>query len=140
MNLALNLKEHHHKYKDDISSTAVSQARENDIPAYQEISEFLATFEQKKNHLLMLPAGEITENMLRKLFPKLDQETLLLKAETLIIKIQSVEQKSFRKMKSVTWIVGLLEESNGARHQACLMIGGDKETFLSVEQYSRCSN
>lgn len=58
LNLALNLKEHHHKVQGlDISSTAVSQARENDI------------------------------------------------------KIQSVEQKSFRKMKSVTWIVGLLEES-----------------------------
>ncbi len=46
LNLALNLKEHHHKVQGlDISSTAVSQARENDIPAYQEISEFLATFE-----------------------------------------------------------------------------------------------
>ncbi len=112
LNLALNLKEHHHKVQGlDISSTAVSQARENDIPAYQEISEFLATFEQKKIIWLMLPAGEITENMLRKLFQNSDQETLLLKAETLIIKIQSVEQKSFRKMKSVTWIVGLLEES-----------------------------
>ncbi len=50
LNLALNLKEHHHKVQGlDISSTAVSQARENDIPAYQEISEFLATFEQKKS-------------------------------------------------------------------------------------------
>ncbi|HFD6949812.1 TPA: NAD(P)-binding domain-containing protein, partial [Enterococcus faecium] len=38
LNLALNLKEHHHKVQGlDISSTAVSQARENDIPAYQEI-------------------------------------------------------------------------------------------------------
>ncbi|BDP73778.1 hypothetical protein EfmAA96_15630 [Enterococcus faecium] len=52
LNLALNLKEHHHKVQGlDISSTAVSQARENDIPAYQEISEFLATFEQKKIYL-----------------------------------------------------------------------------------------
>ncbi len=37
LNLALNLKEHHHKVQGlDISSTAVSQARENDIPAYQD--------------------------------------------------------------------------------------------------------
>lgn len=118
LNLALNLKEHHHKVQGlDISSTAVSQARENDIPAYQEISEFLATFEQKKIIWLMLPAGEITENMLRKLFPKLGPGDIIIEGGTLIIKIQSVEQKSFRKMKSVTLDCGTSGGIQGARHQ-----------------------
>lgn len=36
LNLALNLKEHHHKVQGlDVSSTAVSQARESGVPAYE---------------------------------------------------------------------------------------------------------
>lgn len=70
LNLALNLKEHHHKVQGlDISSTAVSQARENDIPAYQEISEFLATFEQK-NHLVNASCWRDNRKHVKKTFSK----------------------------------------------------------------------
>lgn len=98
LNLALNLKEHHHKVQGlDISSTAVSQARENDIPAYQEISEFLATFEQKKIIWLMLPAGEITENMLRKLFPKLGPGDIIIEGGNFYYKDSIRRAEEFQK-------------------------------------------
>ena len=135
LNLALNLKEHHHKVQGlDISSTAVSQARENDIPAYQEISEFLATFEQKKIIWLMLPAGEITENMLRKLFPKLGPGDIIIEGGNFYYKDSIRRAEEFQKNEIGYFGCGTSGGIEGARHQACLMIGGDKETFLSVEQ------
>ncbi len=82
----------------------------------------------------MLPAGEITENMLRKLFPKLGPGDIIIEGGNSYYKDSIRRAEEFQKNEIGYLDCGTSGGIEGARHQACLMIGGDKETFLSVEQ------
>ena len=135
MNLGLNIKDHGHIVKGmDISEVALNSAKENGIDTYRSISKLLQSFRGKKIIWLMLPAGELTENVLRELLETLQPGDIVIDGGNANYK-DSIRRATTCKENGIGYLdCGTSGGTTGARRNACLMIGGDKEVFSEVEQ------
>lgn len=79
LNLASNLKDHGYRTKGlDLSEQARLAARREGIETYETISQMVASFTGKRVIWLMLPAGEITESVLKDLLPLVLPEDIVI--------------------------------------------------------------
>lgn len=140
-NLTLNLLSHQHEVVayDVDSSRAEELGREGAIPAAS-VEDAVAKLEAPRVIWLMVPAGEIVDQLVDQLSALLSPGDIVIDGGNSHYK-QSVERYERLKAKGIHFLdVGTSGGMEGARHGACMMIGGDREAFAHIEPMIRDIN
>ncbi|WP_429841207.1 phosphogluconate dehydrogenase (NAD(+)-dependent, decarboxylating) [Brevibacillus sp. FIR094] len=140
-NLTLNLLSHQHEVVAyDVDSTRAEElSHEGAIPAFS-VEDSVAKLPTPRVIWLMVPAGEIVDQLV-------DQLSTLLAAGDIVIDggnshyKQSLDRYARLKEKGIHFMdAGTSGGMEGARHGACMMIGGDREAFTHIEPMIRDIN
>ncbi|HBZ79614.1 MULTISPECIES: phosphogluconate dehydrogenase (NAD(+)-dependent, decarboxylating) [Brevibacillus] len=140
-NLTLNLLSHQHEVVayDVDKSRAEELSREGAIPAAS-VEDAVAKLDTPRVIWLMVPAGEIVDQLV-------DQLSMILAPGDIVIDggnshyKQSVERYERLKANGIHFLdAGTSGGMEGARHGACMMIGGDREAFAHIEPMIRDIN
>ncbi|ASJ53658.1 6-phosphogluconate dehydrogenase (decarboxylating) [Brevibacillus formosus] len=140
-NLTLNLLSHQHEVVAyDVDSTRAEElSHEGAIPAFS-VEDAVAKLPTPRVVWLMVPAGEIVDQLV-------DQLSTLLAAGDIVIDggnshyKQSLDRYARLKEKGIHFMdAGTSGGMEGARHGACMMIGGDREAFTHIEPIIRDIN
>lgn len=133
-NLMQNLLDHGHEVVAyDIDQTLVEQAEAVGAQGAVSIQAMLNLLDDKKIIWMMVPAGEITENLIGELKPLLSGKDILIDGGNSNYK-DTVRRYTELREKGVSYVdVGTSGGMEGAREGACTMIGGDKMVFDQIE-------
>ena len=133
--LALNLLDHQHEVVAfDVNKTAVKGISEKGAHGVSSISELAASLPSPKVIWVMVPAGEVTNNVLNELKDYLAAGDIVIEGGNSHYK-ESLERAAGFSEKGIHFLdVGTSGGVEGARNGACTMIGGNKEAFLLVEE------
>ncbi|MGX7352762.1 6-phosphogluconate dehydrogenase [Enterococcus canis] len=135
MNLAFNLKDHGYDVKGlDLSEAALAAAKKEGVATFTNLEELTASFNGRRIIWLMLPAGEPTEKVLEQLLPLLSAKDIVVEGGNSNYKDSVRRANTFAEADISYFDCGTSGGISGARNDACLMIGGDKEVFASIEQ------
>lgn len=140
-NLTLNLLSHKHEVVayDVEPKRAQELGREGAIPA-SSIEEAVEKLPVPRVVWLMVPAGEIVDELVDKLSVLLAAGDIVIDGGNSHYK-QSLERYHRLKEKGIHFLdAGTSGGMEGARHGACMMIGGDKEAFAHIEPMIRDIN
>lgn len=136
LNLVTNLVNHEHEVICfDINEEARNQATQIGATATNTLEEL---FEKEKTansvYWLMLPSGKITEDMINVCHDNLKANDILIDGGNSKF-ADSIHHYHFLKEKEIHFLdVGTSGGMSGAREGACMMIGGDKVIFDSIEE------
>lgn len=140
-NLTLNLLSHGHEVVayDVEPKRANELGREGAAPAHS-IEEAIAKLDAPRVVWLMVPAGEIVDELVDKLSGLLAAGDIVIDGGNSHYK-QSLERYARLKEKGIHFLdAGTSGGMEGARHGACMMIGGDREAFAHIEPMIRDIN
>lgn len=140
-NLTLNLLSHEHEVVayDVEPKRADELGREGAIPAYS-IEDAVSKLDAPRVIWLMVPAGEIVDELVDKLSTLLSAGDIVIDGGNSHYK-QSLDRYARLKEKGVHFLdAGTSGGMEGARHGACMMIGGDQEAFDHIEPMIRDIN
>ncbi|AOY77488.1 phosphogluconate dehydrogenase (NAD(+)-dependent, decarboxylating) [Clostridium formicaceticum] len=133
-NLALNIKDHHHRvvaYNRSPEKTKEGEA-EGLIGAYS-IEELVSKLGAPRIIWLMVPAGDPVDDMIEILIPLLDKEDIIIDGGNSNYK-DTLRRYEMLKAKSLHFVdVGTSGGVEGARNGACMMIGAEQEVFERIE-------
>jgi 6-phosphogluconate dehydrogenase len=134
-NLSLNLMDNHHEVVAyDVNKEAVEKlANEGTTGAFtvEELVNELAP--SPKVVWIMVPAGEVTENVITELKELLSEGDIIIDGGNSNYK-ESVRRAQDLQEKGIYFFdVGTSGGMEGARNGACTMIGGDAEVFRTIE-------
>jgi 6-phosphogluconate dehydrogenase len=137
-NLSLNLLDHKHEVVAfDVDATAVEKISQQNAIGAPSISKLVDLLPERKIIWVMVPAGEITETVLNELKDLLKPEDIIIDGGNSNYK-ESIRRANELKEKGIHFFdVGTSGGTEGARNGACTMVGGDKESFLVIEQIFR---
>ena len=137
-NLALNMKDNGHEVvcfnrsKDKIES-AINEGLEGAFS----IEELVNKLEGRKVIWLMVPAGELIDEMISKLVPLLNKGDIIIDGGNSNYK-DTLRRYEELKEKSIDFVdVGTSGGINGARYGACTMIGAEDSVFKYIEKLLR---
>ncbi|OJF94734.1 phosphogluconate dehydrogenase (NAD(+)-dependent, decarboxylating) [Alkalibacterium sp. 20] len=135
MNLALNLMENNHEViAFDIDADLVKEANENGATGVSTLEKVVNNFSERKIIWMMVPSGDITENLLNEVTPLLSDGDIILDGGNSHYK-DTMRRHGTLKGKGIHYVdVGTSGGIEGARHGACTMVGGDKEVVEQIEQ------
>ncbi|MED1721335.1 phosphogluconate dehydrogenase (NAD(+)-dependent, decarboxylating) [Brevibacillus parabrevis] len=140
-NLTLNLLSHRHEVVayDVDKSRAEELSREGAIPAAS-VEDAVAKLDAPRVIWLMVPAGEIVDQLVDQLSAILAPGDIVIDGGNSHYK-QSVERYERLKANGIHFLdAGTSGGMEGARHGACMMIGGDREAFAHIEPMIRDIN
>lgn len=135
LNLVTNLVNHEHEVICfDINEEARNQATQIGATATNTLEEL---FQKEKTpnsvYWLMLPSGKITEDMIKVCRDNLEVNDILIDGGNSKF-ADSIHHYHFLKEKEIHFLdVGTSGGMSGARDGACMMVGGDKVIFDSIE-------
>lgn len=136
LNLVTNLVNHEHEVICfDINEEARNQATQIGATATSSLEEL---FQKEKTansvYWLMLPSGKITEDMIKICRDNLEANDILIDGGNSKF-ADSIHHYHFLKEKEIHFLdVGTSGGMSGARDGACMMVGGDKVIFDSIEE------
>jgi len=140
-NLTLNLLSHQHEVVayDVEPKRAQELGREGALPA-ESVEDAIAKLDAPRVVWLMVPAGEIVDQLVDRLANLLSPGDMVIDGGNSHYK-QSVERYGRLKEKGIHFLdAGTSGGMEGARHGACMMIGGDREAFARIEPMIRDIN
>ncbi|QST00663.1 decarboxylating 6-phosphogluconate dehydrogenase [Pontibacillus sp. ALD_SL1] len=133
-NLALNLLDNQHEVvATDVNSSQVENIAKDGATPAQSIVELVNKLEAPRTIWMMVPAGEITEQVLSELKP------LLSEGDRVIDGGNSNYKDTLRRSEEMDaygihyFDVGTSGGTEGARNGACYMIGGNETEFRKIE-------
>lgn len=133
-NLALNLIDHGHKVvAHDVNAEQVKKiSTEGALSAFT-LEEVVQQLETPRIIWLMVPAGDITENVITALEPMLDKGDIVIEGGNSNYK-DTIRIGNRLSEKGVYFFdCGTSGGVDGARHGVCTMVGGDPEVFKTIE-------
>lgn len=133
-NLALNMMDNGHQVvAHDANSEQVDKiAADGAIGAYS-LEEVVQELEKPRVLMMLVPHGEITENVIATLKPLLDEGDIIIDGGNSNYK-ESVRLGESLKEKGIHFMdCGTSGGVSGAREGICTMIGGDPEAFKIIE-------
>lgn len=134
MNLVSNLLDNGYEVVAyDIQDQLVDQAAENGAIPAKKLADVVKQFEDTRIIWMMVPAGDITQQLLDEITPLLEKGDILIDGGNAHYK-DSIRRHQQLKEKGIHYVdVGTSGGMEGARHGACTMVGGDMEVVQSVE-------
>lgn len=133
-NMVLNLKDH----KVDIVAYSRSPESVKKIKKYRvkvafSIEELIDKLPKQKIIWVMVPAGKPVDAVIRELLQYLKKNDIIIDGGNSFYK-DSVRRYNYLKKKKINFVdIGTSGGLSGARHGACLTIGGDKKIFKKIE-------
>lgn len=132
-NLAKNMLDHDtivHAY-DKVVTDEVKQDKQ--IKLFENLKELVASLAKPRTIWLMVPAGEITDNVINELTNYLDKEDILIDGGNSNFN-DTLRRYASLKEKQINFIdCGTSGGTEGARHGASLMVGGEESIVKSIE-------
>lgn len=117
----------------DVNKDFVEKASNVGVIPSNSIEELVGKLESPRVIWIMVPAGEITDSVLESLYPLLEEGDTILEGGNSHYK-DSIRRAELANSKGIHYLdVGTSGGIEGARHGACLMIGGDIEVFNKLE-------
>jgi 6-phosphogluconate dehydrogenase len=137
-NLVLNLLNHDHEVAvyDANPEAAKKLAEMGATPAFK-LEELVRSLETPRILWLMVPAGDVTEQVLESLLPLLSPGDIVIDGGNSHYKDSMKRAARLRERGLHFMDVGTSGGTSGARHGACFMIGGDAECFKFLEPLFR---
>ena len=129
-NLALNAMENNHQIiaYDKIRDKIKNIAKEGANPAYS-IKELVDNLPEKKIIWIMVTAGKPVDEIILNISPFLKKEDIIIDGGNSYFE-DSIRRYNELKKKGINFFdCGTSGGISGARHGACMMIGGDKGIF-----------
>ncbi|MDQ1909320.1 decarboxylating 6-phosphogluconate dehydrogenase [Paenibacillus sp. GD4] len=133
-NLSLNLLDHGYEtVVYDVNAKAVQRSIQAGGIGTGSVEELVLKLTPPRVIWLMVPAGELTESVLRELVPLLSEGDMVIDGGNSHYK-DSIRRAAELRERGVYLVdVGTSGGIEGARNGVCTMIGGDKEVFDRVE-------
>lgn len=133
-NLSMNLIEHHHEVvATDVDKEAVNKFTEDGGSGVYSIAELVESLPTPKLVWIMVPAGEITEQVIHELKSLLHAGDIMIDGGNSNYK-ESIRRASEMQALGIHFLdIGTSGGMEGARNGACTMIGGNKAAFESIE-------
>jgi 6-phosphogluconate dehydrogenase len=133
-NLALNMKDHKHDvvvYNRTIQK--VKEAEKDGLNGAYSIEELVQKLTDRKIIWLMVPAGNVVDDMIEKLLPLLNKNDIIIDGGNSNYN-DTLRRYEYLKEKSMDFVdVGTSGGIEGARNGACTMIGAEEEVFKYIE-------
>ncbi|MBM7551718.1 phosphogluconate dehydrogenase (NAD(+)-dependent, decarboxylating) [Thalassobacillus pellis] len=121
----------------DVNEDAVKNFADKGGKGVHSLQELTDALEPNRVIWIMVPAGEITDEVISELTPLLDKEDILIEAGNSHYKKTLEHHRQLEEAGIKFFDVGTSGGISGARHGACFMIGGDADTFEKVEPLFR---
>ncbi|WP_174729141.1 phosphogluconate dehydrogenase (NAD(+)-dependent, decarboxylating) [Mesobacillus harenae] len=133
-NLALNLLDHGHEVvANDVNAEQVTNISAKGAIGAFSLEEVVQQLETPRIIWLMVPAGDITERVISTLETLLEPGDIIIDGGNSNYK-NSVQQGNRLLEKGIYFYdCGTSGGVDGARNGACLMVGGDKDVFKTIE-------
>jgi 6-phosphogluconate dehydrogenase len=124
----------------DVNNEAVQKVSEKGAEGASSIKELVSKLEKPRIAWVMVPAGELTEKVISELQELLEEGDMIIEGGNSKYK-DSVRRAAASAEKGIHYFdVGTSGGMEGARNGACMMIGGDKEAFATIEPIFRDVN
>jgi 6-phosphogluconate dehydrogenase len=132
-NLALNMIDHKiDVYAYDLIINDEVKANKQ-IKLFDTVKSLITALDKPRIIWLMVPAGEITDNVINEVASYLDPEDILIDGGNSNYN-DTLRRNEKLKSKNINFIdCGTSGGTDGARYGASLMVGGNKETVKSIE-------
>lgn len=117
----------------DVNSEAVDQFSKEGGSGVSSIKALTEQLESPRVIWMMVPAGEITDQVIAEITPLLDKEDILIDAGNSHYKKTLEHYESLKEQGIHLFDVGTSGGISGARNGACFMVGGDKDAFATIE-------
>ncbi|MBS4174171.1 phosphogluconate dehydrogenase (NAD(+)-dependent, decarboxylating) [Bacillus sp. FJAT-49736] len=118
----------------DVNKEAVQNITNEGAQGAETLKDLVAKLDRPRKIWMMVPAGDITEQVFQELLPLLDENDIVIDGGNAHYK-DSLRRYDSCKEKGVYFLdCGTSGGVEGARHGACTMIGGDSEAFEQVEK------
>jgi len=136
-NLVLNIADHGYSvsgYDKDISKVQELQSEvgSHTINAAQSLDKFVSILSTPRSIMMLVPAGQVVDNVIRDLMPHLERGDLIIDAGNSHFKDTDLRSKSLGEKGILYMGVGISGGEDGARHGPSLMPGGPKEAYERV--------
>ncbi|MHC9161662.1 phosphogluconate dehydrogenase (NAD(+)-dependent, decarboxylating) [Exiguobacterium profundum] len=128
-NLALNLSDHGHTVVGtdvgDVTSDAFTI-----VPTLEDVVNQLST---PRVIWAMVPAGDVTESVLAELYERLEPGDIVIDGGNSNYKLSVARAEHFAEKEIKFFDCGTSGGTDGARNGACTMVGGDADTWPTIE-------
>jgi len=134
LNLTFNLLDHQHEVVVyDVNEELVREAVNKGAEGSTSIRELIEKLPKPRMVWSMVPAGEITEQVVNEAYTYLEAGDILIDGGNSNYK-ETLRRGRMLEEKGIYFFdCGTSGGMEGARHGACTMIGGDKEVFKTIE-------
>ncbi|HEX6923652.1 MAG TPA: decarboxylating 6-phosphogluconate dehydrogenase [Bacillales bacterium] len=137
-NLGLHMLEKENKVVAyDVNSDAVKQLEENGAVGVGSLADLVQQLPAPRVVWLMVPAGEITDNVIAELMPLLSKDDILIDGGNSNYKHTLERNETLAQQDIHFFDVGTSGGTSGARNGACFMIGGNEQVFPQIESLFR---
>lgn len=137
-NLGLNMLDKNHQVTAyDINAEALKQMEQHGVTATDSLVSLVEHLETPRVIWLMVPAGEVTDQVLSDLIPFLAKEDIVIDGGNSNYKETLKRHEKLFEQGIYFFDVGTSGGVAGAREGACFMVGGDKEVFPRIEPLVR---
>lgn len=134
LNLAYNLLENNYLVKGfDMDEKALSSLQEKGGIPYKSLEELLGSSTTQKIVWLMLPSGNITNQMIDKCLNLLSLNDILIDGGNSKYTDSQLNDLKSKEKNILFFDVGTSGGISGARNGACMMIGGEASSFSLIE-------
>ncbi|MFT8323073.1 MAG: phosphogluconate dehydrogenase (NAD(+)-dependent, decarboxylating) [Bacillus sp. (in: firmicutes)] len=134
-NLGMNLIDHKYSVTAfDVNVSAVEKIITDGANGASSIKELVNNLPKPKVIWVMVPSGDVTENILKELAGLLGEGDIIIEGGNSHYK-DSIRRSNELAEKGIYLLdVGTSGGTSGARNGACMMIGGEKEIFRQMEK------
>lgn len=135
-NLALNAKEHGHEvvtYNRTLDK--VDEAVKSGLIGAYNIEELVDKLPERKVIWLMVPAGDIVDDMIEKLMPMLKPKDIIIDGGNSYYKDTLRRYEKLKELNIDFVDVGTSGGISGARNGACTMVGAEEGVFKYIEKF-----
>ncbi len=133
-NLALNMKDNGIDvigYNRSIGK--VESIREEGVEATDDLDELLGKLDSPRILWMMIPAGEVIDEMIRTLLPKLSNGDILIDGGNSFYR-DTLRRKELLATEGIHYVdAGTSGGQEGARQGACMMVGGDDPVIEQLQ-------
>jgi len=137
-NLALNMVDHNYSVSAfDINVSAIEEISSKNVTGLYTLEDLVQDLPTPRVIWLMVPAGDVTENVLSELKRYITVGDIVIDGGNSHYKDSKRRAKDLEELGVHYLDVGTSGGVSGARNGACMMIGGEKEAFDTVEALFR---
>ena len=137
-NLALNMADHGYQvacynYTPDLTETFVKEHPHENAHPFYDLKEFVASLKKPRIIMMMIMAGKPVDSMIDQLIPLLDKGDIIIDGGNSFFG-DTMRRYDTCKAHGLNFFgTGISGGETGARRGPCIMPGGDKDAYASVQ-------